>query len=314
MYSIRLALMCSLLWAVNVQACFVQPDGAPAKLVIPLQEPTKLVHNQFFLTILPEILAITEPEYGPCSLSFYSRPLSSARVEAYIRQNKELSLNWASAFSKRDEKLHSIKIPLLKGLMGHRIMIVQEKDKDLLADVKTIDDLKAFTFGLGPAWPDNYILTANGFDTTTADHYDLLFKMLAAGRYDLLSRGYNEAIPELELHKSKGLTIDEHLVLVYPLPVYFYVSPDNEELAARIELGLTRMMESGRFDALFYADLDVSRALKELNYEKRTKLVLCNPYVPEGAQLENAELWHFPIDANECANSPLTKGEPELTH
>ncbi|MDO6423149.1 substrate-binding periplasmic protein [Saccharophagus degradans] len=297
----KLIVLTTLLALTNsAMACFEQPNGQPAKLVIPLQEPTKLVHNQFFLTLLPQILAVTEEEFGPCELAFYKQPLSSARVAAYLNQNKVIGLNWASASSERDKQLRAIKIPLLKGLMGHRILLLKKDNKDLLKNVKTVEDLKPFVFGLGESWPDTYILKYNGLKITTAAHYDLLFKMLDAGRYDLLSRGYSEALPELELHSDKDITYDEHIVLIYPLPVYFYVSPKNPELAKRIEKGLITLVNNGQFDKLFYNSPDIAQSLAVLNFEKRTKIYLCNTYIPEGAQLDNPALWHFPNKVDTC--------------
>ena len=56
--------------------------------------------------------------------------------------------------------------------------------------------------------------------------YEGLFDMLAAGRFELFSRGVVEVGEELAKQKSSHpeLVIERHLMLYYPLTRYFYVT------------------------------------------------------------------------------------------
>ncbi len=310
----HLLLAASLLWSAASSACIKVPDSDIPQLLIPLQEPTKLVHNQFFLTLLPELLRVTEARYGPCELRAIEQRLSSSRIAIMIRQNNGLSLNWASTSVTREASLRPIRFPLLRGLMGHRIMIVSSEHPDLLKEVTSVEDLRGFLFGLGTSWPDTDILRANGFTVITANHYDLLFKMLSAGRFDVLSRGFNEALPEAELHADKGVVVDPYIVLIYPMPVYFFIAPDNDLLAERLETGLVQLLESGRYEELFYNDPDIRRALDGLNIEGRRKIFICNPTLPDDVPFDSPDLWHFPAQYASCGDEIPLQREPENTN
>ena len=289
-----------MLYGAAALACFEQADGSTPKLVIPLQEPTKLAHNQFFLTLLPQLLERSQDEYGPCELQFFGEPLSHERISALIAKNRYLSMNWASTAKDREHKLRAIKEPLLKGLMGFRVMILHSDNKHALRHVKTPTQLKQFSFGLGGSWPDVDVMKANGFKVITTSSYELLFRMLSAGRFDLLSRGFNEAIPEAKLHEHKNITVDPYITVVYPLPVYFFINRDNNKLAERIASAIAAMRADGSFDNIFYADPDIAKSLDDLRLEERTKIYLCNPSLPADVPFDRPELWHYPINNDAC--------------
>ena len=57
-----------------------------------------------------------------------------------------------------------IRIPIYRGLIGWRIPLVSAANKDLLASVRTLDDLRRLRFGQRQDWADTPILRANGLE------------------------------------------------------------------------------------------------------------------------------------------------------
>ena len=288
----RLLIICLIFAAIPVRlyAC----------ITLPKQEPNKLVHNQFFLSLLERVLTVTADEFGTCQLQYSTQDLTHKRIDYLVKQGREIDLTWAPVTIERQQDYLTINEPLVKGLLGFRIMLVKESNIDLLKGVDSIEKLKPFQFGLGYGWPDVDIYQANGLTVTQASTFEQLFKMLAAGRFPLFSRGFNEVLPEYQLHKNKKHAIDPHIVLIYPLPVYFYVNKNNHLLANRLQVGIQMLRASGEFDYIFYNDPDIVTSLKALNLERRNKIYLCNPHLPKDIPFENTSLWHFPIEKTSC--------------
>jgi hypothetical protein len=111
--------------------------------------------------------------------------------------------------------------------------------------------LRALQAGAGVNWPSTDVLRANGLPVTTSIAYEYLFPMLQAKRFDYMPRGIYEAWYEQRIHAGAGLVIDEHLLLHYRLPFYFFVSRDNPALGQRIERGLRAAIADGSFARLF---------------------------------------------------------------
>lgn len=285
----------------KVQSCTFDNQSNLAVLYIPYQEPSKRIHNQFFLTLLDAILKRTETEYGKCNVLEHNIPLTHKRIDVLLGKNEHINLTWTSTSKKREAQNQAVKEPLLKGLMGYRVMLVNKNNKHILQNINSIEQLRQFTFGLGRGWPDVEIMKYNKFEVIQTSTFEQLYKMLARGRFDLLSRGYAEALPDVNLHKEKGLELDPYLSLIYPMPVYFFVSKQNQKLANRLKSGIQSLRADGTFDSIFYNDPDIKNSLKQLNINSRKKLYLCNPTLQIDKAMQDEAFWHYPIDSNACA-------------
>ena len=117
----------------------------------------------------------------------------------------------------------------------------------------SLEELRKLTMGSGPHWTDTNIMQANGFHIVEGSNYAGLFKMLAAGRFDFMSRGVHEAGYDLAAYADFGLVLENSLLLKYDNPVQysFYVNKKNTLLADRIERGLKIAQKDGSFDELF---------------------------------------------------------------
>jgi hypothetical protein len=195
--------------------------------------------------------------------------------------------------TERESSLRPIRIPLDKGLTGYRLFLIKADTQTKLNDVKSLADLKRFSFGAGAKWADVTILRDAGLTVEPGDDYAGLFRMLKAGRYDIFSRGVNEIAVEFKENKATmpDLAIEQKLMLHFPLARYFFVAdtPEGEKLARRIEDGLRRLMKSGEFERRYQAFK--KNSLEGISLSGRRLFRIKNPTLPPETPLAQQELW-----------------------
>ena len=86
---------------------------------------------------------------------------------------------WSGASTFRNQEYRAIEYPIFKGLLGYRLVLVNSESPDILANITTLEGLKAFSVGQGGGWPDSRIYSENGFVVQTATTYIGLFSMLS---------------------------------------------------------------------------------------------------------------------------------------
>jgi hypothetical protein len=214
--------------------------------------------------------------------------------------NGNTDLMWAATNEEMEDKLLPIRIPLYKGLLGHRIFIINPASQSRFDQVKTFDDLKQFSFGQGLTWADSDILASNGLRVVRASKYPNLFYMVEGGRFDAFPRGLNEPWAELDRHPNLPLAVEKRLMLAYRMPFYLFTSKKNTRLAADLELGLNRAIADGSFDRIFLNDPMVKSVMEKANLEGRLLFPLDNPTLPKETPVDRPELW---LDINSLGNS-----------
>lgn len=284
-----------LLAALNpvVYACSdrVSIDGIP-QLVVP-QEPTASWEKESYFTgLLRLILAETALEYGPCNVAATDNILTRMRSVALIN-NFGIDLFWATTSIERETLLRPVRVPLLKGLMGYKIFLINPADQPRFSRITNLTELQVLRAGVGVDWPDNKILRANGIETVSSSNYEALFRMLAARRFDFFPRGASEVWSEYRNHPEVTLHIEEDLVLVYPAPVYFFVNIDNASLEQRLEKGLLKIMANGKFDEYFFKHPIIIDAIKRVRIHERRKIYLTNPLLPRTVPLHHRDYWLY---------------------
>ncbi|HMA48873.1 MAG TPA: hypothetical protein VKP60_03915, partial [Magnetospirillaceae bacterium] len=162
--------------------------------------------------------------------------------------------------------------------------------------VSSLADLRPFRFGLLPVWDDVPVMIVAGLTVVPGESYDGLFRMLAADRFDAFSRGVTEILPDYDRARAAapGLAIEPHLLLHYPLPLYFWFSSDEagRRRAARVEAGLRAMEADGSLRKMFdeeYADLET-----RLDLAGRRVIELPNPLLDGQDPLGVSSLWYRP--------------------
>ncbi len=205
--------------------------------------------------------------------------------------NGKSDLLWAATNQEMEDRLLPIRIPLYKGMLGHRIFIINPASQAKFDRVKTFEDLKQFTFGQGTTWADSDILASNGLKVIRTNKYQNLFYMVDGGRFDAFPRGVQEPWQELVNNASLPLAVEKHIMLVYRMPFYLFTSKKNTKLAADLELGLNRAIADGSFDQVFLNDPMVKDVLEKANLSQRLEFHLNNPTLPKETPLDRPELW-----------------------
>lgn len=197
---------------------------------------------------------------------------NEARGETRLLQD-HYDIEWLTATTERDQHLIPIHIPIFKGILGIRLLLIRYEDRKAFNKINDIQSLKNFVAGHGTHWSDTPIYSANQLPVHTNVNYSALFEQLKEKRFDYFPRGINEIWNELEAHHD-SLYIADDLLIYYPLPVFFYVSPKRPQLAKDLKKGLTAALADGSYDRLFqqhHGDL-----LKRANITKRHVIRLNN--------------------------------------
>jgi len=188
---------------------------------------------------------------------------------------------------EREEQLLPIRIPISKGLIGWRILLVDGSQREALRDVRTLTDLRGVHMAVGEHWPDLRIMRSNGLAPDPVASYSRLFSMLKAHRIDAVPRSVMEIWSEIR--EFPELAAEPYLLLRYPAADYFFVSRANPELAEEIRRGLEVAQADGSFDRLLFGYY--GKLLAQANLTQRRVIELTNPRVPPLTPIGRKELW-----------------------
>lgn len=221
-------------------------------------------------------------------------PDSSQRTQGrYIEdlRNGRIDVMWAASDAALEEQVVPVRIPLLKGLLGHRIFLIHKNDQYKFDRVNTLEDLKKLKLGQGRRWADTAILESNGLTVIKTEKYEGLLYMLDGGRFDAFPRGVQEPWGEVNKIPKLELAVEKRLMLVYKMPFYLFVSPKNPTLARDLENGLNAMVADGTFDHEFLNDPSIKKVIELADLKNRKIFYLDNPAMPKGTPIDRPELW-----------------------
>ncbi len=181
------------------------------------------------------------------------------------------------------DNMSLLKFPVMRDLLGYRVFLIDKNRKEEFANIKTVEDLKKYQFGIGIGWNDKIVLEHAGLTVYEEPEYKMLFKDVSAGVIDVFSRGINEVIGEYDLYSKQydNLIIEDHLLLYYPLPRYYWFSktPHGDQLKERLEEGFKRIVANGKLEEIF--DRYFKEDLNKLNLKDRVLIKLENPIYTE---------------------------------
>jgi Bacterial extracellular solute-binding proteins, family 3 len=217
-------------------------------------------------------------------------PMQQGRAFQEVQGNSRwLDIMWTMTTSGREQQALPIRIPIDKGLLGWRLLLVSRQNREPISHVHSVRDLARFSAGLGHDWPDVDIFKANGLATSTSANYELLFRMLADDQFQYFPRSVEEIWDELDQHRQYDLTIADQIAIHYPAPLYYFVNKNNAKLAAAVQDGLEKALADGSFDRLFHKYYDDQ--LRRADFGHRTVVDLANPLLPKETPLARKELW-----------------------
>lgn len=236
---------------------------------------------QYTYELLDLIIQETNADFGDASIEVTNLVMSRNRIFKSLQDGQTINVMAEASNEEWNTKLIPIPIPIRKGIQGFRVFIIKNENKNLLANIDSLEQLMRLRTGSGSQWSTRVAMKQAGFDVVESAQYDSLFNMLSKGRFITFGRGVNEAYQEVELFQKRypELIVDEHIVLNIPLATYYYVSPTKPRLANRIKVGLLRMIENGKFDTLFYQWHCEYLMRSQLN--KRKLFKISNPLVVE---------------------------------
>lgn len=217
------------------------------------------------------------------------------RARSVLREGDGLQI-WATATrADWEEELLAVRVPILQGLLGARVLLIRGDDQPRFSRIESSEELRKLVAGVGRDWSITSILRDAGFEIRESADYEGLFAQLAAGRFDYFPRGATEAPVELDLHSATfpGLALETDLLLMVPLPMYYFVTPRRADLAALLRARLEERVEDGSLRRLF---LQRHGALLErLALEGRRVLRIENPELPPETPIDRSELWMVPL-------------------
>ncbi|WP_189404426.1 hypothetical protein [Alteromonas halophila] len=235
-------------------------------------------YGYYHRDLLRHALAVT-PEFGDTDVVAHSHPMPQGRQIVTLKRN-QADVMWSMTSDEREAQLIPVRLPLLKGLAGYRLLIIRkDRQTDFPASL-ALPGLKQKTAIQGNDWPDLIILKRQGFSVEGIDWsewYGAMFNMVERGVVDSFPRNIIEVSRDLARYESQVLTLERYHIIRYPTYEYLFVRPSAPQLARRIAVGLSRMIKSGEMEALFMRHENHRQAMTILNDDARTIHDIANP-------------------------------------
>lgn len=263
----------------------------------------------YFIDLLTLILEASKPEYGDYALQPVAIEMAQARSSLMLERNQYIDLTWRMTSQQLEEQLQAIYFPILKGLMGYRIFVINKSEQNNFTLSTSLHELQNLHLGQGYNWPDTKILLANGFSVIQG-HENFLLDMLKKGRFSYFPRALHE--PWTEIANDNSLVVEQHIMLQYPAPVFFFVNKDNKKLQQRLTLGVNKLLVSGQFDQFFLNHPITANVLKRAKVKQRHIFTLQNPFLSTQTKtlLANDKLW-INLPKKTTLKTSLFKGKPQ---
>lgn len=271
-------LLAILLLSSPFSLCAQPLEETPLRLFVPTRDVSTSADENFFYPLLHLALSKTESTDGPFLIAYYPIEQSSARILQRLKANDGIDVIWTSTNKYREDEFLFVPFSLLQELSDYRVFLIRSGNQAKFDQVKNIDDLRRLPVGIGGHWPDAKLLENNGFTIVTSIYYDLLFKMLAAGRFEFFPRALFEVWDDFEKYQSLGISVETSLMLKYSAPFYFFVRKDNTTLADRIGRGLRIAQADGSYDQLLMSLEPFRRGRQALTDHKRLVFQLEEKY------------------------------------
>jgi len=272
--------------------------GEPMSFVRAVSASDIDAHASFGWEVLRAALERTRPAFGDYTLTTSPDAAQALRFRHPVKSS-DIQVNVVILTISPDwnDVLTPVRIPLLRGLLGYRLLLVHRKDLPRFTRINSLSDLRQVTFGSVKHWVDTTILQRAGIPVITGTTYDGLFKMMQAHRFEALAPGVHQIDAEMTALTSdpdNDLVIEPHLLLHYYLPVYFWFGKDAEgqRRAERVRAGLLAMEADGSLEKMF--DATFGPTLQKFDLAHRTVIELPDPYLGPEDPVGDARLWYRP--------------------
>ena len=274
------------------------PASSPATMTYVYHRPESAldVRYVYHWEILRTALERTKEKWGPYRMVPSEFMTEQRQAFELKHATGKLTVMYLSTSPDFEKTLIPIRIPVDKNLGGYCVFLIRKEDKPRFANIRSLDDLRKFRYGLGLGWIDVGILRHSGFKVVTGSSYDGLFEMLVQKRFDIFLRAAVEVLDEYEQRKQKmpDLGIEDNILFYYPLPMYFWFpkTPEGRRLAARAEEGMRMMIADGTYDRIF--DKYQRHKIIELRLKERKLFSIPNPNAGPETPFKEKRLWFDP--------------------
>lgn len=272
------------------------PAGAHSKDIVRHLDNSRThdLYSSYFVSLLQLALDKSVPEYGQYELIAIAEEMRQSR-QLLSLENDILDIMWTVTSAQRESQALAVRIPLLKGLIGHRVFIIRKDLQDTFSSASHLDDLSSLIAVQGHDWPDATILENAGLSVARQVWNQSFYRLIESGNADYYPRSVLEVISEMNNYPGDQLAIERQHLLVYPSAMYFFVKPGDKKLAQRVEAGLRIAINDGSFDTLFYSYADHVQAINQLNLDSRIAHHLRNPLLPAATPIHERDLWFTPF-------------------
>lgn len=134
-------------------------------------------------------------EYGPFTFSASDKLLSTERLERLIQQGEMVNVVSSPVWdleSGGHSVLQVLPYPISKGLLGYRELVVRRDALPLFASIRTVEQLRELTAGLGNNWTELDVFQASNLHWYGGRDIPQLLSMLSRGRIDYVPLGTME--------------------------------------------------------------------------------------------------------------------------
>lgn len=226
------------------------------------------------------------------NLVYTDHPVSTQKRKVVMVRNNEIDVLYAGYTRELDEHLKPIPVPITRGLIGKRLLIINQKSRALYQDIHSIEELRNHSALLGFGWPEIELFADNQLPVYERI-YDEIFLSIDAGNPGYFSRGVLEIYGELDDRQElTNLTVQETLLLSYSSAVLFFVHPNNSELAQAIQLGFDIGYQDGSYEKFLYSHPLVVDSLKKAQINERHQISINNQDYQDFYQSIPAAYWH----------------------
>ncbi|TPV57785.1 amino acid ABC transporter substrate-binding protein [Aestuariibacter sp. GS-14] len=235
-------------------------------------------YGYYHAQILQRILELT-PEFGKAVAVPHPQPMPQARQIIKL-QAGEGDVMWSATSNEREQQLLPVRFPLLQGLAGYRVLVINAYKQAQYPTSLTKADLQNLVGVQGNDWPDLTVLRHNGFKVEGAQWslwFQTMFTAVEKGMVDYFPRNVIEVSNDLERHEAKRIKLEDNFILRYPSYEYFFVSPLKPELVNRLQIGLLRMLNNGELKVLFEKHDNHKKAMLLATDPSRIMIELNNP-------------------------------------
>lgn len=248
---------------------------------------------KYYLKLIAFVLEKSTPEYPKASLELHNitEYVTYARVIKMLK-TQEIDIFWAGTSIDMENEFLPIRIPINKGLLGYRTLIIH-KDNLAKFQLLTQDELKLLTACQGDTWVDSDILEFNNYNTLRIGRLDLMYKLLNKKRCDYFPRAIYEAPHEIDnvANIYPNLMLFDEIILKYKYPLYFFVNRSAGALASQIEHGLRKAVDDGSL-VNFILTNDLMKSVYPIEQWKGKRyFLLDNPQLPAKTPIDDKSLW-----------------------